>query len=129
MIRVAHLLPTMEIGGRERIVSDLCRTGPSLGIDPVLITYDPPTEGYSLIDAPGVPVIGLDRRDSAFPDRLRTILEWQKIHVLHAQGHISAALAAGSLGHVPMSPPCTSRSARAGVGWFPSFGGFAPLSA
>lgn len=102
MIRVAHLLPTMEIGGRERIVSDLCRTGPSLGIDPVLITYDPPTEGYSLIDAPGVPVIGLDRRDSAFPDRLRTILEWQKIHVLHAQGHISAALAAGSLGHVPM---------------------------
>lgn len=102
MIRIAHLLPTMEIGGRERIVSDLCRTAPSLGIDPVLITYDPPTEGYSLIDAPGVPVIGLDRRDSAFPDRLRTILEKQKIQVLHAQGHISAALAARSLDHVPM---------------------------
>lgn len=102
MIRVAHLLPTMEIGGRERIVSDLCRTAPSLGIDPVLITYDPPTEGYSLIDAPGVPVIGLDRRDSAFPDRLRATLEKQKIQVLHAQGHISAALAAKSINHVPM---------------------------
>lgn len=102
MIRVAHLLPTMEIGGRERIVSDLCRTAPSLGIDPVLITYDPPTEGYSQIDAPGVPVIGLDRREAAFPDRLRTVLEKQNVHVLHAQGHISAALAAGSLHHVPM---------------------------
>lgn len=102
MIRVAHLLPNMEIGGRERIVSDLCRTAPGLGIDPVLIAYDPPTEGYSRIDAPGIPIIGLDRRDSAFRDRLRTVLEKQKIHVLHAQGHISAALAAGSLDHVPM---------------------------
>jgi glycosyltransferase involved in cell wall biosynthesis len=102
MIRVAHLLPNMEIGGRERIVSDLCRTAPGLGIDPVLIAYDPPTEGYSRIDAPGVPIIGLDRRDSAFPHRLRKVLEKQKIHVLHAQGHISAALAAGSLDHVPM---------------------------
>lgn len=102
MIRVAHLLPTMEIGGRERIVADLCRTAPSLGIEPYLVTYDPPTKGYSLIDAPGVHVISLDRRDPGFRDRLRTSLENEKIQVLHAQGHISAALAAGAIGNLPM---------------------------
>jgi glycosyltransferase involved in cell wall biosynthesis len=102
VIRVAHLLPNMEIGGRERIVSDLCRTAPSLGIDPILVTYDPPTEGHSLLNAPGVPVVSLNRRDTAFRHRLRTLLDEQDIHVLHAQGHIPAALAAGAIGRVPM---------------------------
>lgn len=102
MIRVAHLLPTMEIGGRERIVSDLCRTAPGLGIEPVLVTYDPPKPGYTLIDVPGVPAISLDRRDPAFRDQLRATLAGEKIQVLHAQGHISAALAAGATGGVPM---------------------------
>jgi glycosyltransferase involved in cell wall biosynthesis len=102
MIRVAHLLPTMEIGGRERIVADLCRTAPGLGIEPILVTYDPPTPGYTQIDAPDVPAIGLDRRDPAFRDQLRATLVGERIHVLHAQGHISAALAAGATSGVPM---------------------------
>lgn len=114
MIRVAHLLPHMEIGGRERIVSDLCRTAPSLGIDPILVTYDPPTEGHSLISAPGVPVISLNRRDTAFRHRLRTTLREQKVHVLHAQGHISAALAAGAIDHVPM---LATMHVALGAGW------------
>lgn len=92
----------MEIGGRERIVADLCRTAPGLGIDPVLITYDEAAPGSTLIEAPGVPVIALDRRDPAFRDRLRASLGQQRIDVLHAQGHISAALAGGAIGDVPM---------------------------
>jgi glycosyltransferase involved in cell wall biosynthesis len=102
LIRVAHLLPTMEIGGRERIVADLCRTAPGLGIDPVLITYDVATPGSTLIEAPGVPVIALDRRDPAFLDRVRAGLQRERIDVLHAQGHISAALVAGATGEVPV---------------------------
>jgi len=102
MIRVAHLLPTMEIGGRERIVADLCRTAPAFGIDPVLITYDLPAPGSTLIETPGVPAIALDRRDPAFREELRASLARDHIDVLHAQGHVSAALAAGALDGVPM---------------------------
>jgi len=102
MVRVAHLLPTMEIGGRERIVADLCRTAPALGIDPVLITYDLPALGSSLIETPGVPATALDRRDPAFRDELRASLARENIDVLHAQGHVSAALAVGALDAVPM---------------------------
>lgn len=92
----------MEIGGRERIVSDLCRTAPGFGIDPVLVTYDQPTPGHTLIDAPGILAIGLDRRDPAFRDHLRAALAAERIQVLHAQGHASVALAAGATGSVPM---------------------------
>lgn len=102
MIRVAHLLPTMEIGGRERIVADLCRTAPSLGIEPIVLTYDRPTPGHTLIDEAGAPVIQLDRRDPAFRERLHAALIEQRVDVLHAQGHISAALAAGAIGKLPM---------------------------
>lgn len=102
MIRVAHLLPTMEIGGRERIVSDLFRTAPVFGIEPVLVTYDLPSSGNTLIGAPGVRAIGLDRRHPAFRAQLRAALAAERIHVLHAQGHASVALAAGATGSVPM---------------------------
>jgi glycosyltransferase involved in cell wall biosynthesis len=102
LIRGAHLLPTMEIGGRERIVADLCRTAPGLGIEPVLITYDVAPPSSTLIDAPGVPVIALDRRDSGFRAQVGACLKRERIDVLHAQGHISAALVAGVGRDVPM---------------------------
>lgn len=92
----------MEIGGRERIVADLCRTAPGLGIDPVLITYDIAPSGSGLIEAPGVPVVALDRRDPAFRTQVAASLERERIDVLHAQGHISAALVAGARLEVPM---------------------------
>jgi len=102
LIRVAHLLPTMEIGGRERIVADLCRTALGLGIQPVLITYDVTPPGAAVIEAPGVPVVALDRRDPAFQAQIGACLKRERIDVLHAQGHISAALVAGARGNVPM---------------------------
>jgi len=92
----------MEIGGRERIVADLCRTAPGLGIEPLLVTYDVAPAGSALIETPGVPVIALDRRDPDFRAKLAASLQRERIDVLHAQGHISAALAAGATGGVPM---------------------------
>jgi glycosyltransferase involved in cell wall biosynthesis len=114
LIRVAHLLPTMEIGGRERIVADLCRTAPGLGIDPILITYDVARPGSTLIEAPGVPVIALDRRDSLFRAQVEACLRHERIDMLHAQGHISAALVAGARLDVPM---VATMHVALGAGW------------
>lgn len=101
MIRVAHLLPTLEIGGRERIVADLCRTAERHAIEPVLVTFDRPAPGRTLIDTPGVRTIALDRRHPAFREHLRTALAQEQIQVLHAQGHLPLALAAGATAGVP----------------------------
>lgn len=101
MIRVAHLLPNLVIGGRERIVADLCREAPRRGIDPLVIAYDPATDpaGQFAVDAP---VVAIDRRDPGFVRRLHDWLTDARIDVLHAQGHVSAALARRSLGDTPM---------------------------
>ena len=114
MIRVAHLLPTMEIGGRERIVADLCRAAPGLGIEPILVTYDRPTPGHTLIEVPGIHAIGLDCRHPAFSDHLRAALAKERIHVLHAQGHVSVALASGLTGDVPI---LATMHVALGAGW------------
>ena len=102
VIRVAHLLPTMEIGGRERIVADLCQTAHRAGVEPILMTYDLPKPTYRLIDTPSVCRIRLDRRNSDFRHQLQRALIDERIDVLHAQGHVSLALAAGATGGVPI---------------------------
>ncbi|MGH6614523.1 glycosyltransferase [Sphingomonas sp.] len=101
MLRVAHLLPNLVIGGRERIVADLCRDAPDDGIDPFVIAYDPAADpaGQFAVEAP---VIAVDRRDPGFARQLRDWLTDARIDVLHAQGHVSAALARRGLGDVPM---------------------------
>ncbi len=102
MIRVAHLLPNMVTGGRERIVADLCAQATGVGIQPIVITYDPPPAEAAQIDLGHTPVFALDRRDPAFTARLRDRLTTSRIDVLHAQGHVPAALARPALGDVPM---------------------------
>jgi glycosyltransferase involved in cell wall biosynthesis len=102
MIRVAHLLPNMVTGGRERIVADLCAHAAAADIEPMVITYDPPPPEAAQVDLGDTPVYALDRRDPAFTARLRERLRESRIDVLHAQGHVPAALARPALGHVPM---------------------------
>lgn len=92
MIRVAHLLPSMAVGGRERIVADLCRASTQYGIAPLVITFDPP-DGATL--DPHAPIVALNRRDRAFAARIQAIVAADRIDVVHAQGHISAALLPG----------------------------------
>ena len=91
MIRVAHLLPNLAIGGRERIVADLCHTAEAQGIAPIIITYDPLPAGAATI-AVDAPLVALDRRDPAFGTRLRAAVAAHRVDLVHAQGHVPAAL-------------------------------------
>lgn len=109
MIRVAHLLPNMAVGGRERIVADLCRTSAQYGIAPLVITFDPP-DGVTL--DPHAPIVALDRRDGDFAARVRATIAAERIDVVHAQGHISAALLPKL--HVPVM---TTLHVALGNGW------------
>ena len=113
MIRVAHLLPNMVTGGRERIVADLCRHSIDVGISPSLVLYDPEAEGRQ-IDAGDVPRHTLDRRRPDFTEALRALLARERIDVLHAQGHVAAALAVPVAGRVPI---VTSLHMALGSGW------------
>ncbi|MBA2934239.1 glycosyltransferase [Sphingomonas sp. CGMCC 1.13654] len=113
MIRVAHLLPNMVTGGRERIVADLCRHAGMIGVEPSLILYDPDAEGRR-IDPGDVPQHALDRHRPDFAAALRDLLARERIDVLHAQGHIAAALAAPVAHAVPM---VTSLHVALGSGW------------
>lgn len=86
-MRVAHILPNMAIGGRERMVAELCHHARGQGIEPTLIAYDPLDEGVAQI-ACDAEVIQLDRRRGGFARDLRKALAG--FDVVHAQGHISA---------------------------------------
>jgi glycosyltransferase involved in cell wall biosynthesis len=102
VIRVAHFLPTTEIGGRERIVADLCEAAPVHGIEPLVITYDRPAPGRTLMQVPVEKAIALDRRHVDFGERLRSTLAEERVDVLHAQGHACVALANLARCEVPM---------------------------
>lgn len=88
-LRVAHLLPNLAVGGRERMTNTLCVLGRSNGIDPIIVGYDPVTAGDAVL-SPAAPYQQLDRRHSDFASRLRALLVDQRIDVTHAQGHIPA---------------------------------------
>ncbi|MFN3677816.1 MAG: glycosyltransferase family 4 protein [Sphingomonas pseudosanguinis] len=79
----------MAVGGRERIVSDLCRTATGQGITPFVFCYDMQTDAEIPVDAP---VITLNRKHRLFGEILRGALGSHHIDVVHAHGHIAAAL-------------------------------------
>jgi glycosyltransferase involved in cell wall biosynthesis len=99
MLRVAHLLPNMVTGGRERIVADLCAHATALGIEPHLVCYDPGAEGRRIATV-GVAEHPLDRRRPDFVKALGALIAAEGIDVLHCQGHVAAALAAPLAGTV-----------------------------
>jgi glycosyltransferase involved in cell wall biosynthesis len=113
MLRVAHLVPSMVTGGRERIVADLCRSAGAYGIAPSIVCYDGVEPGLAQLDA-GAPVTTIDRAEPDFAGRLRGWLAVERIDVLHAQGHIAAALARPGLGDTPM---VASLHVALGSGW------------
>ena len=81
----------MVTGGRERIVAQLVAAARDMGVEPLVIAYDPDAPDRRLaVDAPVLP---LDRRAPGFAARLDGLLADQRIDLIHAQGHISAALA------------------------------------
>jgi glycosyltransferase involved in cell wall biosynthesis len=90
-LRVAHLLPNMTVGGRERMVAGLCAHGPDDGIMPIVIGYDRPNPDNLLIES-SAPYIQLDRASKDFAVKLTQVLHKHQIDVVHAQGHIAAYL-------------------------------------
>ena len=86
-MRVAHLLPNMVTGGRERMVAELCRHSYALGIEPTLIFYDPDIGDAAQI-ACDAPVLAINRNSASFAKSLRSALG--PFDLVHAQGHISA---------------------------------------
>lgn len=102
-LRVAHLLPNLQVGGRERIANSLCQEGERLGLAPVLIGYDPPPDGAAVLAA-AAPYIQLDRRKADFTEQLCAVLRSHAIDVVHAQGHIPACYLASALGRMPNAP-------------------------
>jgi glycosyltransferase involved in cell wall biosynthesis len=110
-LRVAHLLPTLEIGGKERTVVDLCAAAPALGIAPLIVTYDAPPAEARTID-PGCDHVALDRRDPGFALGLDTLLRKQGVELLHAHGHVSAVYAATAT-----LPKMSTIHAALGKGW------------
>lgn len=100
MLRVAHLLPNLITGGRERMVADLCAISVRNGIEPVVISYDPLSPGIR-ISLPGIRQFQIDRREPNFNLELHRLLMREQVNVLHAQGHISGALAAHSMKAIP----------------------------
>jgi glycosyltransferase involved in cell wall biosynthesis len=86
-MRVAHLLPNMAIGGRERMVAELCQRGMKAGIKPALVCYDPLPEGTSQIGH-DIELIQLNRKASGFRRNLGYALS--NFDLVHAQGHIPA---------------------------------------
>jgi glycosyltransferase involved in cell wall biosynthesis len=114
-MRVAHLLPTLEIGGKERSVADLCATAPASGIEPLVITYDAAPAGAPTID-PGCDHIALDRRDRGFAAALDALARKRGIDVLHAHGHVAAAYASGLAASAKLPTIVTIHSTLGG-GW------------
>jgi glycosyltransferase involved in cell wall biosynthesis len=86
-MRVAHLLPNMVIGGRERMVASLCAQSIKSGFEPVLICYDPPDLKAAQISC-NAQMIQLDRKKKGFISELSAALT--SFDVVHAQGHIPA---------------------------------------
>lgn len=112
-MKVAHLLPNMVTGGRERIVADLCANAAQRGIEARLIAYDPHGVGQRLA-CPGLRQHDVDRAGPDFARRLADCLDRERIDVLHAQGHIAAALARPVAGRVPV---VTTLHIALGGGW------------
>ncbi|MCZ4341905.1 glycosyltransferase [Sphingomonadaceae bacterium G21617-S1] len=107
MIRVAHLLPTLEVGGRERTVIDLARAGPASGVEPVIVTHQTPLPGRHLLDASGIARAHIDAAG-----QLPALLRARRIDLLHVHGHVSAIQA----GNVAL-PTVATLHVALGTGW------------
>jgi glycosyltransferase involved in cell wall biosynthesis len=94
-LRVAHLVASLGVGGKERTVADLCSVAGAGGVQPVVVTFDPPATAAAIDVAP-VNVLALDRRTGrrSLAAALADALRERDIDVLHAHGHVAAIYAA-----------------------------------
>jgi glycosyltransferase involved in cell wall biosynthesis len=94
VIRIAHVLPSLEIGGKERTVLDLCHQAASHGQEPIIITYDSVADGRQQFSAGAIQHFSLNRHEPrTFAEKLNSIIKAEKIDILHAHGHVAAIYA------------------------------------
>lgn len=89
--RVAHLLASLEVGGKERLVTAL-QAG--RGGDDIIITFEPATEREQF--APTGILIPLDRTQGCFPDDLAAAVARHGVDIVHAHGHVATIYAAAA---------------------------------
>jgi glycosyltransferase involved in cell wall biosynthesis len=95
VIRVAHLLPSLEIGGKERTVIDLCARAADYGQSAAIISYDKVADGRARLTAGNTPHFILDRHGSGdFDEALQSLVADQGFDIIHAHGQVSAIYAA-----------------------------------
>jgi glycosyltransferase involved in cell wall biosynthesis len=95
VIRVAHLLPSLEIGGRERTVLDLCALASANGQYAAIITYDRVAEGRATLKTGSVDHFQLDRHGTGDFDRqLQSLVADKAFDIIHAHGQVPAIYAA-----------------------------------
>ncbi len=120
MIRVAHLLPTLEVGGKERTVIDLCNAATALGQDARIITYDPIVPGRACLDSGKIPVHALNRKVLAdFRAQINGLVAEHRIDVLHAHGQVSAHYAREANDRRLRQVATLHSGLRTGWRWFP----------
>jgi glycosyltransferase involved in cell wall biosynthesis len=97
-VRVAHLLGSLQIGGKERAALRLARRGRKVGQDHQLVLFDLPFRSTDLDFDPGeVPVHFLPRGtglDLRFAWRLGRLIDLAGIHVVHAHNDSALVYAA-----------------------------------
>lgn len=99
-LRVAHIVPNMAIGGRERAVAELVAELATLGVESTVIAYDPLPPSADEIEL-AAPIIRLDRKAAGFTDALVRELRAGGFAVAHAQGHIPAHYLAQAARYLP----------------------------
>ncbi len=86
-MRIAHLLPNMATGGRERMTATLAAQQLSQGHDVSIVGYEPADANAAQMAVPSE-YVQLDRTLPDFPATLTDALS--SADIIHAQGHVSA---------------------------------------
>lgn len=87
MIRVALVLPTLEVGGQERLVADLARRLPHFNVEPVVVALAGTGPIAAELKQAGVAsaVLPPRRHLPGYPAALLAWLRQEKVQVLHSQ--------------------------------------------
>lgn len=102
-LRIAHLVASLAVGGKERTVADLCRSAPA-HLSPIVVTFEAAATGSPSISVAPVPHFALERQAGrrALSLALAELLEAQAVDLVHAHGHVAAIFAADAARHRPL---------------------------
>ena len=87
-IKVLHLVHRYAIGGAEVVIANLCKYS-SEGIENIVCSFTEPNESFIKNNDNGQKVISLGKssgNDFTIVNKLRTVIEENKIDIVHAQG-------------------------------------------